>query len=110
MTSRHALFLAIMAIVNTGATVPPSVFEFLNQKWRGGKFCPVCGTNGWNVEPQLAELRFLSVGGFAIGGPVIPLVVVTCNNCGNTILINAIKAGWQPTPPLQAGPVQGGGL
>jgi hypothetical protein len=99
-----------MAIVNTGATVPPSLVDVLNRKWRGGKICPVCGTNGWNVEPQLAELRFLSVEAFVVGGPVIPLVVITCNNCGNTVLINAIKAGWQPAVPPQAGPAQGGGL
>jgi hypothetical protein len=99
-----------MAIVNTGASVHTGLVEFLNSKWRGGKTCPVCGTNTWNIESQLAELRFLSVGAFVIGAPVIPLVVVTCNNCGNTVLINAIKAGWQPPAPVQAEPVQGGGL
>lgn len=100
--------LAIMAIVNTGIEVPDGLLEFLNSKWRGGKTCSICGTNTWSVSPQLAELRPLSLAGFLLGGvTVTPLIVLTCNNCGNTVLINALKAGWQP--PTQGQPVPGGG-
>ena len=28
-----------------------------------------------------------------VGGPIVPLAPVTCNNCGNTILLNALIAG-----------------
>jgi len=34
-----------------------------------------------------------------LGGPVIPVIPVVCNNCGNTILVNAITAGLLSTAP-----------
>jgi hypothetical protein len=100
-----------MAISNNmgAAPLPAGVVEFLNQKWRPGKICSVCGTGNWNVEPQLAELRFLSLAGFVVGGPIIPLIVLTCVNCGHTVLINAVKAGWQP-PATEQVPREAGGL
>ena len=96
-----------MALIMTNATVDPSILQFLNSKWRPPKLCQVCGTNTWDVEANLAELRFLNMGGFTVGGPVIPLIVITCKNCGNTILINAVKAGW--IPPTQQPPSFPGG-
>lgn len=97
-----------MALIDERATVDQSIVNFLNSKWRPPKSCQVCGANTWNVEPQLAELRFLNLGAFVVGGPVLPLVVLTCNNCGNTIFINAVKAGWiPPTAPPPA--TRGGG-
>ena len=94
-----------MAIISTNATVSRSIVDFLNSKWRPPKACQVCGTNTWDVEANLAELRFLNLGAFFVGAPVVPLVVVTCRECGNTILINAIKAGWTaPTQPTAEAP------
>jgi hypothetical protein len=81
-------------VVNTGSKVDENILQFINAHWRGPKLCIICGTNAWNLEQNLAELRFLSVGSFHIGAPVVPLVVITCVNCGNTILINAMRAGW----------------
>jgi hypothetical protein len=99
-----------MAIADSRGKVDPSMVQFLNSRWRLPKSCQVCGTNKWNVEADLAELRFLSLAGFVLGGPVIPLIVVTCNYCGNTLLINAIKAGWiVPTaPPPGSAKTEGG--
>ena len=88
-------------IVNTAANVDQSIIDTLNKNWRGAKTCQICGQNEWNVESQLAELRFLSLGGFHLGAPVIPLLVITCNTCGNTILINPLKIGWKA--PTSAG-------
>jgi hypothetical protein len=36
--------------------------------------------------------------GLVLGGPVVPLAPVTCNNCGNTVLLNALMAGVVTTP------------
>lgn len=91
-----------MPIINTQAQIDQRIIDFINSRWRGGKHCTLCNTNSWNVESNLAELRFLHYGSFVLGGPVVPLVVVTCNNCGHTILFNAMKAGW--TPPLPEAP------
>lgn len=67
--------------------------DFLNQKWNGHD-CPVCGGGPWNVSDDIFEIRDYNNGNLVIGGgPIIPVIPVTCMNCGNTIFINAILAG-----------------
>lgn len=95
-------------IIDTRAKINiEAVLGFLNTHWKGSKACSVCANNHWNVNTELAELRFLSVGGFKVGGPLVPLVVVTCNVCGNTLLFNAMRLGW--TGPEQTVPSASGG-
>jgi hypothetical protein len=65
----------------------------LNSKWVGKRECSVCKNNSWNIHPQVYEMRQFNEGGMVLGGPLLPLIIVECNNCGNTISINAIKAG-----------------
>jgi len=76
---------------------------WLNDKWQGLKICPVCKNNNWNVSERPVELREFHGGGLTIGGPIYPLLAVTCQVCGNTILFNAIVAGLvspeKPNPP-----------
>lgn len=55
--------------------------------------CQICGNTNWNIETKVFELREFSSGDLALGGPIIPLIPMTCTNCGNTALINAIHAG-----------------
>lgn len=74
------------------------VIEWLNSKWQGAKTCPICRENKWIVSDKTVELHFFNPGGLVIGGPVIPLVVVTCNNCGHTLLFNALKVGAIQAP------------
>ena len=92
-------------IVETTAKTPANMVQFLNTHWGGMKTCTVCGSNKWSIEENLAELRFLNVGAFTVGGPVIPLVVVICATCGHTVLFNPLRAGWTPPAPATA---QGG--
>ncbi len=66
--------------------------QHLNSKWIN-KTCPVCQGNTWDVHPELYEMRQFNGGDMVLGGPLIPLLVVECTNCGNTISINAIRAG-----------------
>ena len=90
-----------MATIDPRSPIEPGMMERLNKIWHT-KICPVCNTNSWNVEQHLTELRFLSMGGtINPGATVVPLVVVTCQMCGNTLLFNAVKLGWSPrtTPP-----------
>lgn len=63
----------------------------LNQKW-GNRPCPMCGVSKWSVQESTFQLMEFSESGLVVGGPVIPVVPITCTNCGNTVLVNAILA------------------
>ncbi len=71
----------------------------LKEKW-GGRPCPQCGVGNWGVSDTVYELREFNQGNFVIGGvPIMPVIPVTCNNCGNTILVNAMLSGAIEPPP-----------
>ncbi len=58
--------------------------------------CPMCGGNEWNIEDKIFELREFNNGNLVIGGgssSIIPLLAITCTNCGNTQFINALMCG-----------------
>lgn len=64
--------------------------EFLKEKWEG-RSCPLCQVGNWSVQGKVFELREYHGGDFVLGrSPIIPIVPITCDNCGNTILVNAI--------------------
>lgn len=64
----------------------------LQNKW-SGRPCPMCATGNWNVQDSTFQLTEFNQGAMVLGGPVIPVIPIVCNNCGNTLLINAITAG-----------------
>jgi hypothetical protein len=69
------------------------LINHLKEKW-GGQKCPLCLHGEWSVQDNAYELREFHGGSMVIGGSaLIPVVPVTCNNCGNTVLINGIIAG-----------------
>lgn len=69
------------------------IIKHLSDKWKG-RSCPMCGAGNWNVSDKVFEIREFHDGNLVLGsGPIIPLVPVTCDNCGNVILVNAIVAG-----------------
>jgi hypothetical protein len=70
------------------------VADWLNKKWVGNKQCPICKNNDWQIGPKPVEVREFQGGSLIVGGPVYPLINVTCNICGYTLLINAIIAGF----------------
>jgi predicted nucleic-acid-binding Zn-ribbon protein len=70
---------------------------FITEKW-GGKSCPMCGKGPWSVQEKVFQLTEFHDGNMVIGGPLMPLVPVTCNNCGYTVVVNAIIAGAVTTP------------
>lgn len=57
--------------------------------------CAFCGKKHWSVGDTLFQLTEFQNGNIVIGGnqKVFPLVPVVCDNCGNTLFLNAIKAG-----------------
>jgi hypothetical protein len=69
------------------------LINHLKDKW-GGANCPICKSGSWNVSDRVYELREYHGGNMVLGGgPIVPIVPVTCSNCGNTILVNSIVAG-----------------
>lgn len=71
------------------------IIQFLNERWKGA-VCPLCGTGNWQVVDKYFELREFNDGNLVLGGPnssIIPVIPVSCNNCGNTVFINALTTG-----------------
>ena len=67
---------------------------WLNEKWKEGIKCPVCKENDWGLYEQLWELKQFHKGAtFNYERPMIPLAIITCNNCGHTMHFNALKIG-----------------
>jgi hypothetical protein len=74
------------------------VIAYLQGKWGTNRLCPMCSRGPWQVENRIFQLMEFHQGSIIVGGPVIPLIPVTCANCGNTVLVNAIKAGAVTLP------------
>lgn len=74
------------------------VIAFLSEKW-GSRDCPMCGKGPWEVQDRVFQLTEFHQGNIVIGGPLVPVIPVTCTNCGHTVLVNAIiSGGIQPEP------------
>lgn len=70
------------------------VMQHLVNKWGEKKKCPMCNQSSWWISDTVYEMREFHGGGLVLGaGPIIPIITVACQNCGNTIFINAIVAG-----------------
>ena len=68
--------------------------DWLTNKKAFKSNCVVCGDNTWNISDSVFQLiEFSQQGGIRIGGPIQPIVTILCNNCGNTILLNALQSG-----------------
>ena len=76
------------------------VIAHFRAKW-AGRSCPMCGIGRWNVQDSTYQLLEFNQGSLVFGGPVIPVIPVVCNNCGNTLLVNAIIAGVIEPQPIQ---------
>jgi predicted nucleic-acid-binding Zn-ribbon protein len=60
--------------------------RWLREKWGTDPACPYCRHTSWEVglPTQLAVWT---------GGAVPPVFAVTCTNCGNTVFVDAQRAG-----------------
>lgn len=64
----------------------------LNNKWRN-KNCPMCGQSSLIVDHKVYEVREFNNGSListAKDISIIPIVPITCKECGYTMFINAI--------------------
>jgi hypothetical protein len=74
----------------------------LKEKWQS-RPCPMCQKGPWSVGTNTFQLTEFHDGAVIIGsGPLVPVIPVTCVNCGNTVLVNALLTGSikNPTAPL----------
>jgi len=69
------------------------VLERLNQRWPAPRKCPLCAQNGPWAFGSLCELREYHGWIEVRGGPITPLLSVSCASCGGTQLFNAIQLG-----------------
>ena len=77
------------------------ILAHLQSKW-GQRSCPMCNGGPWNVQDSSFQLAEFNEGALVLGGPLVPVIPVTCSNCGNTVLVNAIVAGVVTAPPPAA--------
>ena len=78
---------------------------WLKENWRHGP-CPVCGADDWKRTPNLGQIENLDVGSavYPLAGLVVqqrgrvPVLFVTCQNCGYFVTVNAILAGVRQPP------------
>jgi hypothetical protein len=95
---RQAQLLGLHATLREGRELSPEQHSFLiseearwlSKNW-GSRPCPYCENTSWQLGTPV-ELLDLS------GVPMHPSFPVMCSQCGNTVFINAIKAGLWPEP------------
>jgi hypothetical protein len=74
------------------------------EKWHHGP-CPVCAANEWGAQPKLGQIENLGLGLEASDRPMVliqggrvPILLISCKNCGYTVAVNAIIAGIRQPP------------
>lgn len=57
--------------------------------------CQSCGSKDWIASENIFEMREFSGGNLVIGGKsaILPVIPVTCKQCGQTIFFNALAIG-----------------
>lgn len=57
--------------------------------------CSLCGSGEWVVNDTIFEMREFQGGNLVIGGgtAILPVIPITCKQCGNTVFFNALSLG-----------------
>lgn len=65
--------------------------KWLEEKWKKDRrACEVCGNDQWTlIEDLVMPLPFVG-GDITLGGNSYPHILITCINCGNSKLFNAV--------------------
>ena len=67
------------------------VAAHVKMKWQG-RPCPMCTSGTFIPVNRVHELRELNEGSST--GKLMAVIPVICNNCGNTVLVNCVAAGF----------------
>ena len=78
------------------------IVAWLTEKIPQPHLCPSCRHNNWDVGQFLIQPTTLGAGGnILLGGIGYPQVLLTCTNCGHTLMYNSVLMGLsKPSPPL----------
>ncbi len=69
--------------------------RWIEDNWVGQKACAICGNTGWFMGDAVGEMRQITPKSRWIptSGSTYPLIVLSCETCGYTLLFNAIVLG-----------------
>ena len=67
---------------------------WMNEHWREGRPCPLCGKSaGWELAPPVElPIRSADLEGQA-AGTVIPMVPLMCRDCAYVVFLSAVAIG-----------------
>jgi hypothetical protein len=69
------------------------IIRRINEVWTGNRPCPICSkSTRWDIS-GIHQVQQYNEGNHCPGAAIAPLILVSCRNCGNTILFNAISLG-----------------
>ena len=69
------------------------ISDKLKSVWKGKRPCPCCiGDTVWGIS-DIVEVKQFNEGNSCPGAAIIPLVLITCNTCGYSIMFNGIALG-----------------
>lgn len=67
--------------------------EKINQMWKGSRACSICTAEKWTISDKIFQIN--QFGAVDKGNnQIIPVITVTCTNCGNIYLFNAFNLGY----------------
>jgi hypothetical protein len=79
--------------VNLNDSQRKLITNSISTVWKGKRECPICiPTTVWGIG-TLVEVREFNEGNHCPGAAITPLIQVECQNCGYTVLFNAIALG-----------------
>jgi len=80
-----------MAIPQKPVVNKEKLKEYLETKWHPIN-CRQCEQAAWVLPDKIFQLVEYQSNFLPPGSPILPVIPITCSNCGNTILINALVA------------------
>lgn len=72
------------------------LLDWLDKQWKTPQSCPICKNTDWKIPESILEIREFEDGdlvAFPQDSSIVPVVSVTCTNCGYTFLINLKSIG-----------------
>jgi hypothetical protein len=66
--------------------------QWLNEKWKEPRECPICKGTKWSLMDELLELRPFEYGRIIMGQPPIPIFIMICATCGYFLPFSAVLA------------------